>query len=209
MKLVYNRSGLNQARDALRTAQRTVKYRSFTTGEKLHLLQSFDALVEGEKVPQNVASSAIGVSLSCVLDWRSKKDSLSAHATKDKLSLHKGPASILDEVEQELIEYIQLWRTKGFPVSRMSIVRKVGQLRPDFGEKSLAARKMVVSRFLTWNQLTHRVATHKAQRCPGEVREEALAYLEVQVPRVNDSCRHQDFILNMDQTLVYQAMDEG
>ncbi len=41
------------------------------------------------------------------------------------------------------------------------------------------------------------------------MRDEALAYLEVQVPRVNDSCRHQDFILNMDQNPVYQAMDEG
>jgi len=41
------------------------------------------------------------------------------------------------------------------------------------------------------------------------VRIEALAHLEVQVPRVNDSCRHQDFILNMDQTPVYQAMDVG
>ena len=74
MKVVYNQSGVNQAHDALRAAQRTVKYRSYTTGEKLHLLQRFDALVEGEKVPQNVASSTIGVSLSCVLDWRSKKD---------------------------------------------------------------------------------------------------------------------------------------
>jgi len=183
---------------------------------------TLDALVEGEKVPQIVASSAIGVSLSCVLDWRIKNEALSVHTTKDKLSLplsvhttkdklslHKGPASILDELEQELVEYITMWRMKGFPVSRMSIVRKVGQLRPDFGEKSLAARKMSVSRFLTRNQLTHRVATHKAQRCPGEVRNEALAYLEVQVPRVNDSCHHQDFILNMDQTPMYQAMAEG
>ena len=125
MKVVYNKSGFNQARDALRATQRTVKYRSFTTGEKLHLLERFDALVEGEKVPQNVASSAIGVSLSCVLNWRSKKEALSVAATKDKLSLHKGPAKILHEVEQDLVEYIHLWHQKGFPVSRMSIVERL------------------------------------------------------------------------------------
>jgi hypothetical protein len=155
MKLVYNRSGINQARDALRAMQRTIKYRSYTTGEKLNLLQRFDALVEEENVTQNVASTMLGVSLSCVLAWRSKKEALSAAVTKDKLSLHKGPASILQEVEQELVEYIHLWRQKGFPVSRMGIVRKVGQLRPEFGEKSLAARQMVVSRFLARNHLTH------------------------------------------------------
>ena len=68
---------------------------------------------------------------------------------------------------------------------------------------------MVVSRFLQRNQLTHCVATHKAQRCPGEVRDEAHAHLEVQVPRLNDPPRHQDWIMNMDQTPVYQSMDEG
>jgi hypothetical protein len=209
MKLIYNPSGVSQARDALRATERVVKYRSYSSGEKLSLLQRFDALVEEEFVPQNIASNMLGVSLSCVNGWKSKREALSAAVSKDKLRLHDGPASILQEVEQELVEYIHLWRQKGFPVSRMAIVRKVGQLKPEFGEKSLAARKMVVSRFLARNQLTHRVATHVAQRCPGEVRIEALAHLEVQVPRVNDSCRHQDFILNMDQTPVYQAMDVG
>jgi hypothetical protein len=209
MKVVYNLSGINHARDSLRTAQRTVKYRSYTTGEKLKLLERVDEVISAENVSSNDACSIIGVPVSCVQDWRSKKEALSSAATTNKLRLHKGPASILQEVEQELIDYIHLWRQKGFPVSRLSLIRKVGQLRPEFGEKSLMARRMVVSRFLARNKLTHRVATHKAQRCPGEVRDEALAHLEVQVPRVNDLCRHQDFILNMDQTPVYQAMDEG
>ena len=183
MKLIYNQSGLNQACDALRFEQRSLKYRSYTTGEKLSLLQRFDALVGEENIPQNVASTTLGVPLSCILDWRRKKEALSvALLVKDKFTLHKGPASIPQELEQELIQFIHQWRQKGFPVSRMSIVRKVGQLRPEFGKKSLAARKMAVSRFLQRNQLTHRMATHKAQRCPGEVHDEALAHLEVQVP---------------------------
>jgi hypothetical protein len=175
----------------------------------LKLLQRFDALVEQESVPLNVASTTLGISLASFSDWRNQKEALSSAVSKDKLLLHKGPASILREVEEELMAYIHLWRQKGFPVSRLSLVRKVGQLRPEFPEKTLAAHKMVVSRFLARNQLTHRVATHKAHHCPGEVRDEALAHLEVQVPRVNDSCHHQDFIMNMDQTPVYQAMDEG
>ena len=68
---------------------------------------------------------------------------------------------------------------------------------------------MAISRFLVKNNLTHRVATHKAQRCPGKVREEALAHLAEQIPRVNDGCRHRDFIMNMDQTPVYQVMDHN
>ena len=66
---------------------------------------------------------------------------------------------------------------------------------------------MAISRFLATNRLTHRVATHKAQRAPGEVRAEALAHLEVQVPRANDPSRHQDFVMNMDQTPIYHSME--
>ena len=68
---------------------------------------------------------------------------------------------------------------------------------------------MAISRFLATHNMTHRVATHKAQRCPGKVREEALAHLAEQIPRVNDGCRHRDFIMNMDQTPVYPVMDHN
>ena len=61
--------------------------------------------------------------------------------------------SILQEVEQELVGYIHLWHQKGFSVSRMLIVQKMGQLRPKFGLKSLVAYKMVVSRFLVQKSL--------------------------------------------------------
>ncbi len=209
MKLVYNIGGISHAHEAQRIQDRTLKHRSYTHGKKLKLLQRFDALVEQESVPINIASTTLGISLASISGWRNQKEALSSAISKDKLSLHKGPASILWEVEEELMAYIHLWHQKGFPVSRLLLVWKVGQLRTEFAKKTLAARKMVVSRFLARNQLTHRVATHKAQRCPGEVRNEALAHLEVQVPQVNDSCRHQDFIMNMDQTPVYQAMDKG
>ena len=82
--------------------------------------------------------------------------------------------SILEDLKDELLEFITQWRDKGFPVSRMCLVRKICALKPEFREKTVEARKMAISRFLAKNNMTHRVATHKAQRCPGEVREEAL-----------------------------------
>jgi len=98
---------------------------------------------------------------------------------------------------------VKTWRKK-----RMCLMRKVCKLKPEFLQKSCGARLMAISRFLMKNGLTQRVATHKAQRAPGEVRVEALSHLEVQVPRANDPSRHQDFVLNMDQTPVYHAMDQ-
>ena len=87
-------------------------------------------------------------------------------------------------------------------------MRKLCKLKPEFLQKSCAARMMAISRFLMKNGLTHRVATHKAQRSPGEVRAEAISHLEVQVPQVNDPSRHQGYVLNMDQMPIYHAMDQ-
>jgi hypothetical protein len=67
---------------------------------------------------------------------------------------------------------------------------------------------MAISCFLMKNGLTHRVATHKAQRLPGKVRAVALSHLEVQVPLAIDPSCHQDYVLNMDQTPVYYSMDQ-
>jgi hypothetical protein len=208
MKLVYNLSGINHARNALRVDHRSYKQRSFTASEKVQILQAVDRLVEEENLPQNVAAGRLGTNPSNLSYWHQNKTTLSESLVKNKLSLHKGPSSFIDDVKDDLIAFIEHWRERGFPLTRMGLVRKVIRMKPEFKEKTLQACKMAISCFLARNRLTHRVATHKAQREPGELRGEALAHLEVQVLRVNDACRHQDFIMNMDQTLVYHSMGQ-
>ena len=97
---------------------------------------------------------------------------------------------------------------KGLPVSRLSLVRKACQLSPAFSEKSLHAQKMAISRIMAINNLAHRMSTHAAQRPPEEVNQEALGYLEVIVPIVNDSNRSLEFTANMDQTPMWHAMSQ-
>ena len=66
---------------------------------------------------------------------------------------------------------------------------------------------MSVSRFMKKTGLSHRMATHKAQRHPSEVEGEALQFLDVIRPVLLEHNRHPDFVINMDQTPVYHAMD--
>ena len=56
------------------------------------------------------------------------------------------------------------------------------------------------------NNLTHRMSTNAAQRPPEEVMQEALGYLEVMIPILNDENRSPEFTLNMDQTPMWYAM---
>ena len=153
-----------------------------------------------ENLPLNVAATRLGVNPTSVKTWRKNAVTLSDSSVENKLILHKGPSGIVSEVKEELIEFVEHWRLRGFPVTRMCLMRKVCKLKPEFLQKSCAARLMAISCFLMRNGLTHRMATHKAQRAPGEVCAEALSHLEVQVLRANDPSCHQDFVLNMDQT---------
>jgi hypothetical protein len=86
------------------------------------------------------------------------------------------------------------------PVTRFALVRKIGQLKPEFFEKTSTTRLMCVLRFLFTNNLVHRVATHTAQRPPDEVHEDAKSHLVLAVPKcVGPTCDPR-FVLNMDQT---------
>ena len=52
------------------------------------------------------------------------------------------------------------------------------------------------------------MSTHAAQRPPKEVMQEALGYLEVMIPILNDENRSPEFTLNMDQTPMWHAMTQ-
>jgi hypothetical protein len=86
------------------------------------------------------------------------------------------------------------------PVTRFTLMRKIGQLKPEILEKTSTVPLMCVSCFLVANNLVHRVATHTAQGPPDEVHEDAKSHLAVTVPKCVGPTRDSRFILNIDQT---------
>ena len=163
MRLIYNPSGTSHARDALRIENRAEQRHHFTAGEKMKILRAVDAMVATENLPFNMAATRLGVNPKSVKTWRKNAVALSDSSAKNKLILHKGPSGIVSEVKVELIEFMEHWRLRGFPVIRMCLMRKVCKLKPEFLQKSCGARLMAISCFLMKNGLTHRVATHKAR----------------------------------------------
>ena len=51
------------------------------------------------------------------------------------------------------------------------------------------------------------MGTHVAQKAPSESMGEARDYMEVTRPKMLEPCRHQDYVLNMDQTPVPFSYD--
>ena len=129
--------------------------------------------------------------------------------TGNKLSLHEGPMGLFKDIEIDLLNYIEEWHQKGFEVNCFTLLRKAGQLRPAIHDKSIGAAKRFISHFWMKNNFTHRISTHKAQRDPHKVECKAVEFLKYICSRLTNGSHHPDFILNMDQTPVYQSIDSS
>jgi hypothetical protein len=204
---LYNKSGISHSRSLERINARVSRRPAYSTGEKLKILRVIKKMVEEDALTYSEASSALGLDNSMISRWRKKEDVFAAITRPDALIVHAGPTSILDEVTQDLLHFIDTWRSKGLPVNRIALVRKARSLVPELETKSEYAVKQSVSRWMTKHRLAHRMATHKAQRHPSEVEGEALDFLSYIRPILQERNRDPDFIINMDQTPVFHAMD--
>jgi hypothetical protein len=209
MHLFYNRSGISHKCDLWRINNRSFKRTQYTTIEKMKIFWVIEKMVEEEQVTYAQASSALSFNQGMISRWRKEQGQFAAQASSRPaaLSLHAGPNSILKNVEEQLIAYVDEWHGKGLPVNRFTLMRKACSLIPELSQKSEHAALMSISRFMKKNRLTHRMATHKAQHPPSEVEAEALQFLHVIRPVLTEQNWDLDYVINMDQTPVYHSMD--
>jgi hypothetical protein len=69
-----------------------------------------------------------------------------------------------------------------------------------FREKSRNAQYHSIRRFVMSHGLVHQMATHESQKDPRQTKTEALDFVLKTRPKLSQPCRHQDYIINMDQT---------
>jgi hypothetical protein len=115
-------------------------------------------------------------------------------------SLCDGRSSILQPVEQDLLRYIFELREHGIGVTTNMVVCKAASLMRSFREKSRVAQYNCARRFILSHSLVYRMPTHEQQRDPRDVAAESLDFVKIVRPKLSKPCRHQDYILNMDQT---------
>ena len=107
MRLVYNLSGTSHARDAQRIEQRETKRRTFTAAEKMKIVRAVESAMARENLPLNLAATRFGIDPKSVTNWRKNAVALSDSSVENHLILHKGPTSIVSELKEELIEFIE------------------------------------------------------------------------------------------------------
>jgi transposase-like protein len=184
--MIYNVGGTSQNRLLARVSIQRCQRRQFTLAQRRPIVTLVDRAVQEDGVSFIRAAENLQVSAQSVRRWRDSfqvQDTTNPQGRDDATQNHRGPAGFLDDIQEELISFVSEWRDRGMPVTRFALVRKLGGLKPEFLLKSSAARLMCISRFLSVNNLVHRVATHTAQRPPDEVHEDAKSHLVVAVPK--------------------------
>ena len=146
--------------------------RIYTLAQRRHIVTLVDRAVQEDGVSFNRAADNLQVSGHSVRRWRvalvALQDPTNPQVCNGAESHHRGPVGFLDCIQEELIAFVTDWRDRGMPVTCFELVRKIGQLKPEFFEKTRTARLMCVLRFLFTNNLVHRDATHsKVAPCSG------------------------------------------
>ena len=199
--MIYALSGTSQTRLSGRVSIERHPSRQFTLAQRRHTVTLVDRAMQEDGIPFVEDCQVSGHS---VRRWRAAlqdlQDTTNPQGCDIVVRNHRGPAGYLDDIQEELIAFVTDWRDRGMPVTRFALVRKIGQLKPEFFEKTSTARLICVLRFLFTNNLVHRVATHTAQRPPDKVHKDAKSHLVLAVPKCVGPTRDPRFVLNMDQT---------
>ena len=140
--------------------------------------------------------------------WQKTREELSLKNPLAK-SLDDGRESIQLPYTQALLRFIFENHEEGVEVTVPLIAIKARELSSEFRTKSRNAQLKSTTRFVKKHELVYRIGTNVCQRSPDSMRSEAADFMIDARLIVNQPTRHQDFIINMDQTPVYFTLQRG
>ena len=196
----------------------------YTISEKLKLVESIELLTTVGTLGEdgNVVEGPISIRQACARSkclpstyrkWKKQLPLLKGYKLNKqstKYRMHRGrPPFVVNDIEEELVEWLLLKREVGQCVTYRMMIRKLCKIDPRFRFKSDNAQHLVIKRLSKRNKFVYRAATHTAQRLPEEVKEEAKAFVADTIPifaQCDNGQRHKDYIINMDQTPVFFNM---
>jgi hypothetical protein len=178
--------------------------RRFTIQEKASIIRTVARLMEQHGMTRREACEDLNINPGMHWAWTKSIDAM-LEVKKNNIKakcIHRGKDSCLTQHKQELLQFIFELREQGMAVSVPMVSIKAAVISEQFRMKSKDAQYHSARRFIRSQGLVFRLGTNESQRSPAEVAAEALDYIQnVARPKVSQhGVRHEDFILNMDQT---------
>jgi len=180
--------------------------RRWTNQEKLALVRVVKRRVASGESQYGVCKD-LNVDPKQYRSWSNDSNNLAKKRPKAK-STCDGMKSILAPVHDELLKFVFELREQGMSVKPAMIRLKASSVCRPFCERSKNAQTKIIQRWLKQSQFLNRMATRESQKDPRETEGIALDFIEMMRPKVSQKNRHQDFIINMDQTPVPFTFNE-
>jgi len=172
--------------------------------QKIMLVEESDRLRVEQNLSIRRAGEVLGVPFQLLSKWGREAARLRAASQAKRRACNRkavidGPASQLESVEDELLQFIFSKREQGVNVKHTFVARASGMLSKTFGVKSFNAKLKSVARFMKKHNYVYRRVTNEAQRSIKEVSDEAMAFLEEAHLLLVGPHRDMRWIFNMDQ----------
>ena len=152
--------------------------------QKIMLVEESDRLCVKQNLSIRRAGEVLGVPFQLLSKWgrevaRLRAASQAKRRARNRKAVIDGPASQLESVEDELLQFIFSKREQGVNVKHTLVAcRASGLLRETFGVKSFNAKLKSVARFMKKHNYVYRRVTNEAQRSIKKVSNQATAFLE-------------------------------
>jgi len=152
--------------------------------QKIMLVEESDWLRLEQNLSIRQTGEVLGVPFQLLSKWGKEVARLHAaiqarRRSRNRKAVIDGPASQLESIEDELLQFIFAKREQGVNVKHTLVAcRASGMLRETFGVKLFNAKLKSVARFMKKHNYVYHRVTNKAQHSTKEVSDEATAFLE-------------------------------
>ena len=183
----------------------STKRRRFSLKDRMAIIRHEQRLTDSYEMTRREVCAEVNIHHhSMHIKWMKHLDEMTQQRNVTAKSLCHGRPPCLEACKDNLLRFIFEHREQGMAVSVSMVIRRAKQILPQFALKSGSAQYHSALRFVRSQGLVLRLGTNESQRLPAETAAEALDHItNVVRPKVVDQPgRHQDFILNMDQTPV-------
>jgi hypothetical protein len=185
----------------------------YTAHHKLGLLTAVERLQHEEGLTLRRAAERLFVAHLLIVKWKMRRGAADdpfvalIRTSKNKKAAHAGLLGQLKAIKEPLLRHIFELCEQGVTASTFAMVVRASQLCTMFSTKHFTAWCSAVKHFVCAHSFVYRMGTHLLQRKPDEVEAEAKDYMCLICPFLVGPHRDLCFIINMDQTPVYFAMN--
>lgn len=132
MKLIYNKSGFSQKLYVKNLKWHTSTCNWFASTENMKILDAIKNIMEQEGLSEQEACVRFKVEVNLISCWNNYKEGLHYSKNSLKFSIHQGPCSIIEDVTQDIVDFVKEWCGRSLPVNCFNLIKNACQLKTEF-----------------------------------------------------------------------------